>query len=195
VDVTSLATTSAAKSVRFFRAVTSRLLAAEQAAGVPHHVALSIVGAAPIDAAYFAGKKVHEELVMASTQGWTILRATQFHEFARQILPLAAVGPFHIVPRMVSQPVAAAEVGAALARLATSEPEGLIADLAGPQVERMADLSRRYLRATGSSRAVLEVPLPGAWGRGMRDGSLLPGPGAHFGTQTFDEWLETVRSG
>ena len=195
VDVTSVATTSASKSVRFFRTVTTRLLAAEDAAGVPHHVALSIVGAAPIDAAYFAGKKVQEELVMASASGWTIVRATQFHEFARQILPLGAVGPLHVVPRMLSQPVAAAEVGAALARLATDAPAGLAVDLAGPRVERMADLVRRYLRASGRSRPVLEVPLPGAWGRGMRDGSLLPDPGAQLGTQTFDEWLETVRSG
>jgi uncharacterized protein YbjT (DUF2867 family) len=192
VDVTSVATTSATKSVRFFRTVTMRLLAAEQTAGVPHHVALSIVGAAQIDAAYFAGKKVQEELVMASANGWTIVRATQFHEFARQILPLGAVGPLQVVPRMVSQPVAAVEVGTARAWLATNAPSGLAADLAGPQVERMANLSRRYLRAIGSSRPVLEVPLPGPWGRGMRNGSLLPGPGAQLGKQTFDDWLGSI---
>jgi uncharacterized protein YbjT (DUF2867 family) len=192
VDVTSTSTTAASESVEFFGTVTAVLLAAEKDAGIPHHLALSIVGAAPINAAYYAGKKTQEELVMAAGDRWTIVRATQFHEFVRQLLPAGAVGPLQVVPKMVSRPIAAAEVGAVLAQLATRPPTGLAPDLAGPQVERMSELVRRYLRASGSRRPVIEVPLPGAFGRGMRDGSLLPAPGAQLGTQTFDEWLKTV---
>jgi uncharacterized protein YbjT (DUF2867 family) len=192
VDVTSIGTTDGAKSLRFFRTVTTNLLAAEEAAGVPHHVALSIVGAARIAAAYYSGKRVQEELVMAAAGRWTILRATQFHEFVHLLLHVGAIGPLQVVPRFVSQPIAAQEVGAALARLATEPPAGLAADMAGPTVERMADLVRRYLRATGSGHPVIEVPLPGLWGRSLRDGSLLPDGSATIGRQTFAEWLATA---
>jgi uncharacterized protein YbjT (DUF2867 family) len=193
VDVTSIATTRADASRDFFRAVTTNLLEAEERAGVPHHLAVSIVGAAQIDQAYYAGKKVQEELVMAADGRWTIARATQFHEFIHQIMPAGKLGPLQVVPTIVSQTVAAAEVGAIVARLATEAPAGLTADIAGPRVERMADLIRRYLRATGSRRAVLEVAFPGAWWRSLRDGSILPKGDVILGSQTFDEWLATVR--
>ena len=194
VDVTSVATTKADESERFFRAVTTNLLVAEEQAGVPHHLAVSIVGAAQINAAYYAGKKVQEELVMAAEGRWTIVRATQFHEFIYQVMPPGKLGPLQVVPTIVSQTVAASEVGAIVAHLAAEPPAGLTADVAGPKVERMADLIRRYLRATGSHRAVLEIPFPGAWWRSLRDGSILPKGDVILGTQTFDEWLATVSS-
>lgn len=90
---------------------------------------------------------------------------------------------------MRAQPVAVAEVAAALVAIACDGPRGLLPDLAGPGEERFADLVRRFLAARGGRRPVLEVPLPGAWGRGMRDGALLPGPGARLGRQTFVQWL------
>jgi uncharacterized protein YbjT (DUF2867 family) len=189
VDATSISTQDAAVSSQFFAAVTTALLAAEHDAGVGHHVALSIVGAAAINSGYYAGKRVQEELVIAAGDRGTILRATQFHEFVRQILPAGRIGPVQIVPRMLSQPIAAAEVGAALARLATHPPIGIAPDLAGPEVLRMAEMARRLFRSTDSRRPVIEVPLPGTFGRGLRDGSILPGPNAELGTQTFDEWL------
>jgi uncharacterized protein YbjT (DUF2867 family) len=189
VDVTSIGTSSGKASLAFFRAVTTNLLAAEEEAKVRHHLALSIVGAAQINAAYYAGKRIQEQLVMAATGKWTIVRATQFHEFVHLLLPAGALGPLQVVPRIVSQPIAAREVGLAVAKLATEPPAGLTADLAGPKVERMADLVRRYLRATGSRRPVTEIPLPGAWGRSLQDGSLLPKGVATLGKQTFEEWL------
>jgi uncharacterized protein YbjT (DUF2867 family) len=94
---------------------------------------------------------------------------------------------------MRSQPVAAAEVAVELVGIALGEPRGLEPDLAGPREESMTDMVRRYLAATGQRRPVLGVPMPGAWGRGMRDGSILPGPGAHLGRQTFEEWLVALR--
>jgi uncharacterized protein YbjT (DUF2867 family) len=189
VDVTSVSTQNADASRRFFGTVTEALLHAEEVAGVGHHVALSIVGAASINAGYYAGKKLQEDLVVALGDRGTILRATQFHEFVRQILPAGRIGPLQVVPRMRAQPIAAAEVGAALARLATHAPVGIAPELAGPEVLLMAEMARRLFRATGSRRPVLEVPLPGGFGRALRDGSILPGPNADIGVQTFDEWL------
>jgi uncharacterized protein YbjT (DUF2867 family) len=196
IDVSGTATASGAEAIQFFGAVTSNLLEAESRAAVGHHVALSIIGAAQTNAAYYAGKKVQEDLVEAGTVPWTILRAAQFHEFVRQIIPQGKIGPLQLVPTMVSQPIAASEVAAVLVEVALAPAQGLAQDLAGPRVERMADLVRRYLRATGVSRPVVQVPLPGAWGRSLRDGSLLGGPTARLGTQTFDEWLgeHVVRS-
>ena len=178
VDVTSTRSTSAAASARFFATVTRHLLAAERAAGVGHHVALSIIGAAGVDKGYYAGKKAQEDLVTAADVGWSLLRTTQFHEFVTQVMARTSIGPVAVVPTMRSQPVAAAEVGEALAEIALGAPRGLDRDLGGPREENVADMARRYLAATAQRRRVLQVPLPGAWGRAMRDGSLLPGPDA-----------------
>lgn len=189
IDVTSTPTALAADSVRFFGTVTANLLQAESLAGVGHHVVLSIIGAAKINAAYYAGKKVQEDLVMGGAIPWSLVRAAQFHEFVTQLIDRGKVGPIQVAPTMRSQPIAAVEVAAALVGIATGEPQQLTADLAGPKVENMADLVRRYLRAVGVSRPVLQVPFPGSFGRGMRDGSLLAGPNARLGSVTFDEWL------
>jgi len=195
VDASSVSSTSAKASVAFFGAVTRNLLRAERETGVAHHVAVSIVGAAKVRANYYAGKALQEELVMAEEGGWSLLRATQFHEFAAQLVEHGKVGPFQVVPTMRSQPIAVTEVAVELAAIAAGEPAGLVPDLAGPREERMADLVRRYLAARGTGGRVLEVPVPGAWGRGMRDGSLLPDAGARLGKQTFDEWLGDVAPG
>ena len=194
VDVTSVVTTSAKASVAFFRAATENLLAAEQAAGVGHHVALSIVGIDGERSGYYAGKVEQERLVAAGPVPWTLLRATQFHEFAPQMVGRMTVGPVVVVPSMRTSTVAAAEVGAALVELAAGPPRGRVADLGGPDEDELADLVRRWLTATGQGRRVLRVPLPGSFGRRMRDGSLLPGPTADRGRQTFADWLGTLRT-
>jgi uncharacterized protein YbjT (DUF2867 family) len=193
IDVTSVRTTSAKVSREFFGAVTRNLLAAEEAAGVRHHVALSIVGVGDAPYGYYAGKALQEELVAAGRVPWTLLRATQFHEFAGQIFERMKAGPVVPVPAMRSQPVAAREVAERLVDLATVEPAGWARDLAGPREERMADLCRRWAERVGKPGRVVEAPLPGAFGRAMRDGTLLPGPDADVGVQTFDEWLGVDR--
>ncbi len=192
IDVSSVAVTSARRSSDFFTAVTGNLLAAEREAGVAHHVTVSVVGAAAVDAGYYAGKAAQERMLTARRRDdWSLLRATQFHEFTQQLVDRGRVGPVQAVPSMVSQPIAAAEVAVELVDIATGGPRGIADDLAGPREENMADLVRRYLAAIGVRRPVLQVPLPGAWGRGLRDGSTLPGSGARLGRQTFDEWLTT----
>lgn len=188
IDVTNTATTRRARAVAFFGTVTTNLLAAERQAGVGHHVALSIIGANRIDYGYYLGKRHQEELVLAGPVPGSVLRTAQFHEFAGQVLDRVR-GPVALAPRMLCQPVAAAEVAEALVQLALAGPAGLAPELAGPQELQMADLVRRVARARGSRRPLLAVRLPGAAGRAMAGGGLLPtGPGPR-GVLAFDEWL------
>jgi uncharacterized protein YbjT (DUF2867 family) len=192
IDVASTQTLKDDRSRAFFGAVTRSLLAAEIAAGVEHHIALSIVGVDEAPYGYYAGKVLQEQLIEEGPVPWTILRATQFHEFAQQIFGSVRLGPFVLIPSMRSQPVAAREVAQRLVELALSRPSGRVSDLAGPRVERMADLARRYARAAGRRGRVLEVPLAGAYGRAMRDGTLLARPGSQLGVDTFDDWISSL---
>lgn len=190
IDVLSVTTTGAEASTRFFRATTTALLDGERDAGTPHHLALSIVGIDRAPEAYYAGKIVQEQLVEAGGVPWTILRATQFHEFAAQLFDRAKVGPLHAAPRMRTQPIAAVEVAAHLVDLAEAGPSGRARELAGPREEDLPRMIRAYARATGYRGWIPAINLPGGFGRAQRDGSLLPGPGAVLGTQTFDDWVE-----
>lgn len=189
VDVTSVASQKQEEAEAFFGGVTRTLLAGEEAAGVGHHVALSIVGIEKIPSGYYLGKRLQERLVEEGAVGWSILRATQFHEFAEQALGFVRVGPFSLVPRMLSQPVAAVEVAAALVDVVEAGPSGRVPDLAGPERLPMVDLARRVSRSRRLGRRVVGVPLPGAVGRGMRDGSLCPTTDGPRGRITFDAWL------
>lgn len=190
IDVTSTVTQSGAASRRFFAAVTGNLLDAEGAAGVPHHIALSIVGSDRAPFGYYAGKALQEELITGGRIPWTILRATQFHEFAQQMVERFRFGPATMVPTMTSQPVAAREVAERLVELAGGEPQGRPADLAGPEELRMAAMVQAYLAATGIRGPVVQIPLPGGFGTAMRDGTTLAGPDAQRGVQTFAQWLD-----
>jgi uncharacterized protein YbjT (DUF2867 family) len=193
VDVVNGPVMSRAKSVGFFDHTTRNLLAAERHVGVRHHLVLSIVGIDRVDFGYYFGKRRQEALVRAGDIPWTILRATQFHEFAGQILDRVR-GPVVPVPTMRTQPVAAREVGARLAELAVGEPAGMTQELAGPEVFEMPDLVRRVLRARGSRRLVLPVRIPGAVGRAMAGGGVLPTGDAMLGKQRFEEWLADSRA-
>lgn len=187
VDASGPATTSAAKSRTFFEAVTRGLLRAEADAGVAHHIALSIVGAAGIARGYYAGKALQEQVIAASGRPWTILRTTQFFEFAEQ--NAMALGPWRILPRMRSRPLAAETVAERLLEIAEGPPLGNAPDLAGPDEIAMAELLREILRARGERPRVLEVPLPGGFGRALRDGSILPGPEAEIRGPSAAEWI------
>lgn len=187
VDASNVVTVRAGPAVDFFSQVTRRLLAAEARAGVRHHVVLSIVGIDGSRYGYYQGKLAQEELALSAAVPATVQRATQFHEFAGQVLDRGRRGPVVVCPRMLVQPVAAAEVGAVLAELASGPPQGRAADLAGPQPRRLADCVRALLHARGQRGVVVGVPLPGL--RGAAAGALLAGPGARLGTLTFDDWL------
>lgn len=191
VDVTSIPTQSARESDTFYKTVTRNLLAAEKAAGVTHHLALSIVGAVEAPYGYYSGKALQERLVSQSEVPWTIQRATQFHEIAGQIIERLGRGPFLIAPLMRCQPVSAREVAGRLIDRAEAGPAGRVPDFGGPQDEQMVHMVRALKAVTGMKGWVVPVLLPGALGRALRDGTLIPGPGADHGTETFDAWLRS----
>ncbi len=197
IDVVNVSTQKEDEVRAFFGATTRTLLDAEKAAGGRHHVLLGIVGSQKSDHGYYAGKIVQEGLVRAGAVPWTELRVTQFHEFAAQVYGAVKAGPFILVPKMRTQPVAAREVAERLVELAVAGPAGLVPELAGPREEDLARMVRAYAKATGRPGPILEVPAPGPGGKAMRDGTLLPDPTlqppTQFGTQTFDQWLATLR--
>jgi uncharacterized protein YbjT (DUF2867 family) len=188
IDASNITSMSRAKSVAFFEAATGNLLRAEESAGVDHHVVLSIVGIDRVALGYYRGKLRQEELVHAGRVPYTVLRTTQFHEFAAQML--ARGGPLTVAPRMRCRPVAAREVAGALVRLALDGPAGDAPELAGPEVREMSAMVRQLQRARGGRRPVLSLTMPGEVGRAMAGGALLPVNDGPRGTQTFDEWVE-----
>ena len=185
IDVSNVTTLKRAEAVGFFDRAGRHLLGAAARAGVRHHVALSIVGIDRVNTGYYQGKLRQEEIVRDGSVPWTLLRATQFHEFAEQILQRVP-GPLAVVPRLTVQPVAVREVAEALVALAAGEPQQAAPDLAGPRVESLPDMARRLI-ATGTvrRRPVVSLWLPGP----MAHGGLLPvGPGPR-GVQTYEQWL------
>jgi uncharacterized protein YbjT (DUF2867 family) len=121
-----------------------------------------------------------------------VLRATQFFEFPEPLL--AGRSPVAAMPVMLSQPVAAAEVAAALVAYAGRPAAGMAAELAGPEQLRMVDMARRVVRARGGHKVVLPVPIPGAVGKAMAGGDLLPRGEHTRGARTFDQYLAAVRA-
>ncbi|WP_336658570.1 SDR family oxidoreductase [Leucobacter sp. USHLN153] len=191
IDASGTTTTSAPRARAFFSATSRHLLDAGGRAGVGHHVVLSIVGSDRAPHGMYAGKAEQEAVVRASSVPWTVLRTTQFHEFAEQMIDRMRIGPFVGVPNMRSQPVAARTVAERLVSLAVGEPAGVAPALAGPREERMVDLVRRVLSHRGDRARALEVPLPGGFGRALRDGTILPRDPDHpeIAGPSFADWL------
>ena len=189
IDTANVTTLSADVATEFFTTATGNLIAAAGRAGIGHLVLLSIVGVDRIPYDYYAGKVAQERVVESSAVPWTILRATQFHEFAGQLYDRAKLGPLHIAPRARVQPVASAEVGARLAALAATAAQGRTDDFAGPREERLDEMVRAYARHLGNRGWVPSISLPGPQMKGMRAGDALPRPGAALGTETFASWL------
>lgn len=192
IDVSSVATLRRSTAVDFFTAVSRNLLAAGQDAGVRHHVTLSIVGIDRVDFGYYVGKRHQEALVLGGPVPATVLRATQFHEFAEQTLSRSR-GPVALVPRMRIAPVAAREVAAALVRLVGEPPVGRVPDLAGPREEQLVDMVRALACRRRRPGAVVAVRVPGGAARAMATGALLPGAPGPRGEQTFGEWLTSMQ--
>jgi uncharacterized protein YbjT (DUF2867 family) len=179
----------------------THLVRAAGRAGRPHIVYVSVVGCEriPVTGAvdramfgYFARKRAAEVVIENSGLPWTTLRATQFHDLAWKVAEAAAKLP--VMPALAGvrfQPVDTAEVARHLVRFALGGPAGMRPDLAGPRVYPMAELFRLWLRATGRRRAVLPVRAAGGAYRAVRDGAVLPGPGADLGAVTWEDFLKT----
>ena len=190
IDVSGTNTSRRSKAIDFFSRGSEVLLRAGRHAGVQHHVMVSIVGVDRVDFGYYQGKLAQERLVLGSSQPVSVLRATQFHEFAVQLLERGR--GLAVVPKMKSQPAAASEVAHALVELAVGPPVGMAPEFAGPREEEMLDLVRRVKAHTGRRRALLSVRFPGEVGYAMANGGLLPLQDGPRGTQTFAEWLDTL---
>lgn len=175
---------------------TRRLLQAAGQSGVSHIVFISIVG---VDLnpyfPYYRTKLEVERMVERSPVPWTILRATQFHDFVLRLIRVLERLPMLLAPKgVLLQPIDVSEVAGRLTELALSEPLGQVPDVGGPEVRTFAELTRSYLEAAGRRRRVLEVPLPGKTARALREGAQLT-PDHRYGKLRWEEFLDqTIRT-
>jgi uncharacterized protein YbjT (DUF2867 family) len=178
--------------MEFFETSGRNLLAAEAAANVRHHVALSVVGTDRLLASgYFRAKMAQEKLIEASRIPYTIVRATQFFEFVGGIAESASDGHTVRLPPAMMQPISADDVAAALAEVATAEAENGTVEIAGPELVRMDELVRRYLVASKDTRQVSTDPQARYYGIPVDDRSLVPGDHPRLGPTRFADWLSS----
>ena len=192
IDVTNMQGANAEETRRMFESATTNLLAAEERAGVRHHILLSIVGIDRFEGnAHYIAKRAQEQLVLAGKVPATIQRATQFHEFAGMIVSWTRKGDSAVIPPLLIQPVAAADVGSVLAEIATGAPQGRATDLAGLEPQDLVDMARRTLAARGESIRLIPSWRGSTLGVDAAGEVLLPGPEVRIAPMTFDEWLKT----
>jgi uncharacterized protein YbjT (DUF2867 family) len=175
--------------LEFFKTSGRNLLAAEAAAGVRHHVALSIVGTDRSDNGYFRAKVAQEKLVEASGIPYTIVRSTQFLEFLGGIAASSADGNIVRLSPGLFQPIAADDVAAIVADVALAAPRNGIVEIAGPERAPLNKIVARYLKAVGDPREVVSDPEARLYGGRVEERSLVPLGKARLGRIGFDEWL------
>ncbi|WKX71826.1 SDR family oxidoreductase [Streptomyces sp. XD-27] len=169
---------------------TRNLVRAASRAGVRHLVYISVIGADTLPLGYFRAKLGAERAVADSGLPWTTLRAAQFHDLTLKVVRGMAKLPVVPAPGGLRwQPVDAREVAARLVELALGEPAGLVADLAGPKLYGLDELTRGYLRASGKRRLMMPVRIPGKAGRAYRAGENLSLEGAAVGERTWEDFL------
>jgi uncharacterized protein YbjT (DUF2867 family) len=189
VDACSCEATDRDEAVAFFSRSTRNLLEAERQTGVQHHVLLSIVGLTRVTGnAHHAGKLAQEELVERGPVPWSIVPATQFHDFAEMVTTWTERDGSATIAPLLVQPVAPADVADVLAEVAVGQPQGRCPDLAGPEPQDLVDLARRTRAARGTSIRLLPT-WSGIFGLDMAGDVLLPGPDARIAPTTFDDWL------
>ncbi len=180
--------------LEFFETSGRNLLAAEAAAGVRHHVALSIVGTDRTpDNGYFRAKVAQEKLIEASGTPYTIIRATQFLEFLGTIAATSADGNMIRLSPGLFQPIAADDVAVIVADVALAAPRSGIVEIAGPERAPFNEIIARYLKAVGDPREVVSDPEARYWGGRVEERSLVPLGEARLGRIGFDEWLRPHR--
>jgi uncharacterized protein YbjT (DUF2867 family) len=180
----------------FFTTSTRNLLAAERDAGVGHHLAVSIVGADSLpDSGYLRAKVAQESEIEAGAVPYTILRATQFFEFLPQIVEAGAEGDSVRLSTGLMQLVAADDVAATVAELATGGPVGGRVELGGPEALGVDAWARRLFAVTGDERTVVGDPHARYFGTELHGGELTPAEGTRIGTIDFETWFATHRVG
>jgi uncharacterized protein YbjT (DUF2867 family) len=182
--------------LEFFETSGRNLLAAEAAAGVRHHVALSIVGTDRTpDIGYFRAKVAQEKLIETSGIPYTIIRSTQFLEFLRGIADSATDRNKVRLSPGLFQPIAADDVAAIVADVALAAPRNGIVEIAGPERAPFNEIVARYLQAVGDRREVVRDPEARYWGGRVEERSLVPLGEARLGRIGLDEWLRRSRTG
>ena len=180
--------------LEFFTTSEGNLLPAETAAGVRHHVALSIVGTDRSDNGYFRAKVAQEKLIETSGIPYTIIRSTQFLEFLGAIAASGADGNIVRISPGLFQPIAADDVAAIVADVALAAPRNGVVEIAGPERAPFNEIVARYVKAIGDPRQVVSDPKARYWGGRVEERSLVPLGEARLGRIGFDEWLRRSRA-
>jgi len=181
--------------MNFFETSTRNLLAYEAAAGVGHHVALSVVGTERLlESGYFRAKIAQENLIKGSSTPYSIIRATQFFEFVKGIADLSTDGNTVRLPPALIQPMAADDVASAVCRIALGSPVNGTVEVGGPEQFRLPELVRRGLAARKDPRVVVADPYARYYGIELSESALVPGGDARLGETRFETWLSQSTS-
>jgi uncharacterized protein YbjT (DUF2867 family) len=176
--------------LKFFETSTRNLLTNEAAAGIGHHVALSVVGTQRLaESGYFRAKIAQEKLIKESSIPYTIVQATQFFEFLKGLADISMVGDKVHVPHALFQPMAADDVATAVGRIAVAPPVNGTVEIGGPEQFRIDELVRRRLAALKDPREVIADPNARYSGAKLSDRTLVPGENARLGETRFEVWL------
>jgi uncharacterized protein YbjT (DUF2867 family) len=195
VDVSNSPSFADAAVMEFFKTSTGNLLKYEAAAGVEHHVALSIVGSDLLpDSGYMRAKVAQEKLITASSIPYSIVRATQFFEFVMRIADSFTEGSNVPVPPVSFQPMAADDVASAVASVAMGSPLNGMVEIAGPERFRFDDLIRRALSARNDPREVVADAHARYFGTELSERSIVPEGEAQLGETRFEDWLDRSAS-
>jgi len=191
VDVSNSPSFEDAAVMNFFETSTRNLLSYETAAGVGHHVALSIVGSDGLpESGYMRAKVAQEKLIKKGPIPYTIVHATQFFEFVKRIADEATVGNTVHLPPVLFQPIASDDVASALCKVATNSPLNGTIEIAGPEAFRFDELIRLELRALNDAREVVADPKARYFGTELSERSIVPGDNAQLGATRFADWLK-----
>ena len=195
VDVTNSPSRQDAEVLKFFETSTRNLLTYEAAAGVGHHVALSVVGTDRLsESGYFRAKIAQEKLINESSIPHSIVRATQFFEFLKSLADISLSGDNVHLPPVLFQPMAADDVASAVERIAVGPPINGIVEVGGPEEFRVDELVRRRLASLKDPREVIADPNARYSGAKLSEKTLVPGNNARFGETRFETWLTQARS-
>jgi len=190
VDVSNSPSWDDAAVLKFFETSTRNLLTHEAAAGVGHHVALSVVGTDRLsESGYMRAKMAQEKLIRESSIPYTIVHATQFFEFLKGLADISLVGGKVHLPHVLFQPMAADDVASGVARVAVGPPANGIVEIGGPEQFRVDELVRRRLASLKDPREVVADPNARYGGAKIGETTLLPGKNARLGETTFETWL------
>lgn len=190
VDVTNSPSWDDASVLNFFETSTRNLLKYEAAAGVGHHVALSVVGTERLlESGFFRAKMAQEKLIKAGSVPYSLVEATQFFEFLKGLADISMIGNQVHLPHVLFQPMAADDVAAGVAKVAVGSPINGTVEIAGPEPFYLDDLVRRRLASLGDSRQVVADPKALYAGAKLSENTLMPGNNARLGKTTFEAWL------